>query len=278
VEWYLFLPQVRLPVADIVDRAQHAEASGFDGMAFIDHLEAPGQPEEDIWEAMGIATWVAARTQRLRIGHLVLCDAFRHPAVLAKQAVTLSAATAGRFDLGLGSGSWPAEFTRFDVGQQDLVARVEQLGRHLELITDYWDGGQHPRPAHPIPLILGGSGPRLMKLVAKYADWWNLPANQLDRLPRLAEAAGSARISLQQMIGFAHSDNDPAKVREVSTRRFGHLGTGLVCGDADELVAHFAGLAAQRVERCYVWFADFAAPRSLAEFGETVIKNFPRAV
>lgn len=276
VEWYLFVPQVRLPVADIVDRAQHAEASGFDGIAFIDHLEAPGQPNETIWEAMSIATWAAARTQRLRIGHLVLCDAFRHPAVLAKQAVTLSAASEGRFDLGLGSGSWPAEFTRFDVGQQDPVARVEQLGRHLEVITGYWAGGQDPRPEHPIPLVLGGSGPRLMKLVAKYADWWNLPANQLDRLPRLAQAAGTARISIQQMVGFARSDTDPAKVREVSTRRFGHLGQGLVCGDADELTAHFGALAAARVERFYVWFADFAAPASLTEFGEKVIKNFPK--
>ena len=93
VEWYLFLPQVRLSAADIVERARHAEASGFDGMAFIDHLEAPGLPNESIWEAMGIATWVAAKTERLRIGHLVLCDAFRHPAVLAKQAVTLSDAS-----------------------------------------------------------------------------------------------------------------------------------------------------------------------------------------
>ncbi len=101
-EWYLFLPQVRLSAADIADRARHAEASGFDGIAFIDHLEAPGLPDESIWEAMGVATWVAAKTQRLRIGHLVLCDAFRHPAVLAKQAVTLSEASGGRFELGLG--------------------------------------------------------------------------------------------------------------------------------------------------------------------------------
>ncbi|OBK28314.1 NADP oxidoreductase [Mycobacterium asiaticum] len=278
VEWYLFLPQVRLPVADIVDRAQHAEAAGFDGIAFIDHLEAPGQSDENIWEAMSIADWVAARTQRLRVGHLVLCDAFRHPAVLAKQAVTLSAASEGRFDLGLGSGSWPAEFTKFQVGQQDPVARVEQLGRHLELITQYWAGGQQPTPTHSIPLLLGGSGPRLMKLVARYADWWNLQANHLDRLPRLADAAGSARISVQQMVGFVRADADSNAVREVSTRRFGHLGPGLVCGDATELTAHFAGLAAQRVERFYVWFADFAAPKSLVEFGETVIRNFPNAV
>ena len=277
VEWYLFLPQVRLPVADLVVRARQAEASGFDGLAFIDHLEAPGQPGENIWEAMSIATWVAAKTERLKIGHLVLCDAFRHPAVLAKQAVTLSEASGGRFELGLGAGSWPAEFTRFDVGQQDPVARVEQLERHLELITQYWgdsDKSQAPRPTHPIPLVLGGSGRRVMELVRRYADWWNLQANHLDRLPKLAAAAGTARISIQQMVGFARSGSDPDAVREVSTRRFGHLGPGLVCGTAAELIAHFNGLAAQRVERFYVWFADFAAPDSLAEFGESVIKEF----
>ncbi|WP_445159409.1 LLM class flavin-dependent oxidoreductase [Mycobacterium sp. Dal123C01] len=286
VEWYLFLPQVRLSVGDITERARHAEASGFDGMAFIDHLEAPGLPGESIWEAMAVATWVAAKTERLRIGHLVLCDAFRHPAVLAKQAVTLSDASDGRFDLGLGSGSWPAEFTRFDVGQQDPVARVQQLGRHLALIRQYWgdetkeasdedDAVQLPRRNHPIPLVLGGSGPRIMELVRNYADWWNLQANHIDRLPKLAPAAGSARISVQQMIGFARSGADPDTVREVSTRRFGNLGSGLVCGDADQLTQHFAGLAAQRVERFYVWFADFANPESLHEFGETVIKAFP---
>jgi alkanesulfonate monooxygenase SsuD/methylene tetrahydromethanopterin reductase-like flavin-dependent oxidoreductase (luciferase family) len=283
-EWYLFLPQVRLSVADIAERARYAEASGFDGIAFIDHLEAPGLPDESIWEAMGIATWVAAKTQRLRIGHLVLCDAFRHPAVLAKQAVTLSSASEGRFELGLGAGSWPAEFTRFDVGQQDPVARVEQLGRHLALIRQYWgDGGddaspsQLPHRTHPIPLVLGGSGRRMMELVCKYADWWNLQANHIDRLPRLAPAAGTARLSVQQMVGFVRSGSDPNAVREVSTRRFGHLGSGLVCGDADELIHHFAGLAAQRVERFYVWFADFAVPDSLQEFGESVIKAFPHS-
>src|SRR3984885_5126389 len=284
VEWYLFLPQVRLSAGDITERARHAEASGFDGMAFIDHLEAPGLPGQSIWEAMAVATWVAAKTERLRIGHLVLCDAFRHPAVLAKQAVTLSDASDGRFDLGLGSGSWPVEFTRFDVGQQDPVARVQQLGRHLGLIRQYWGDGsdqdgpvQLPRRNHPIPLVLGGSGPRMMELVRNYADWWNLQANHLDRLPKLAPAAGSARISVQQMIGFVRSGDDPATVREVSTRRFGNLGPGLVCGDADELTGHFSGLAAQRVERFYVWFADFANPDSLHEFGETVIKAFPGA-
>ena len=284
VEWYLFLPQVRLSAADITERAHCAEGSGFDGIAFIDHLEAPGLPDESIWEAMAIATWVAAKTERLRIGHLVLCDAFRHPAVLAKQAVTVSDASSGRFDLGLGSGSWPAELTRFQVGQQDPAARVTQLKHHLELIRQYWgdqepdgEAAQAPRRSHPIPVVLGGTGRRMMDLVRAHADWWNIPANHLDRLADLAPAAGAARVSVQQMVGFVRSDSDHDTVCEVSTRRFGNLGSGLVCGDAGELIGHFAGLADQGVERFYVWFADFAAARSLHEFGEAVIKGFPAA-
>ena len=115
----------------------------------------------------------------------------------------------------------------------------------------------------------------MMGLVRKYADWWNLPANHLDKLAELAPSAGTARVSVQQMVGFVRSGADPNKVREVSTRRFGNLGSGLVCGDADELIDHFARLAGRGVERCYVWFADFAVPDSLHEFGESVIKSFP---
>ncbi|MCV7065206.1 LLM class flavin-dependent oxidoreductase [Mycolicibacterium farcinogenes] len=274
-EWFLFLPQVRLDVGDIVERATVAEACGFDGIAFIDHLEAPGATHQSIWEAMTIATWVAARTERLRIGHLVLCDAFRHPAVLAKQAVTLSEATGGRFELGLGSGSWPQEFERFGVQTGDAAARVRRLGENLQLLRQYWGGDdervQTPRPEHPIPLVLGGTGKRMMDLVRAHADWWNVPSHQLDRLPALLPTVGSARVSLQQMVGFVGRGVDRTAVTERSTRLFGHLGDGLVCGDAVELTRHFAGLAAQGVERFYVWFADFAAPQTISEFAETVI-------
>lgn len=277
-EWYLFLPQVRRPIADIVDRVRVAEASGFDGVAFIDHLEAPATPHETIWEAMSVATWVAAKTDRLRIGHLVLCNAFRHPAVLAKQAVTLASATDGRFDLGIGSGSWPQEFARFAITDQNAAARVAQLDRDLGLIREYWGRGgvtdrtQAPQAPHAIPLVIGGTGPRTMELVRKYADWWNLQANLVDKLPQLLPKAGAARVSVQQMIGLVRHGGDRTKVVEESGRRFGYLGPGLVCGDAGELRDHFAGLAARGVERFYVWFADFAAPASLEEFGESVIR------
>jgi alkanesulfonate monooxygenase SsuD/methylene tetrahydromethanopterin reductase-like flavin-dependent oxidoreductase (luciferase family) len=276
-EWFLFLPQVRLDIPAIVERAHVAEAVGFDGIAFIDHLEAPGTKDRSIWEAMTVATWVAARTERLRIGHLVLCDAFRHPAVLAKQAVTLAAASGGRFELGLGSGSWPREFTRFGLPDaDDAAARVARLGTTLALLQEYWGDGelaQQPPPEHPIPLVLGGTGKKMMELVRGHADWWNIPSHQLDRLPTLLPTVGSARASLQQMVGFVGKGADRDTVAEVSRRRFGYLGDGLVCGDAAELVDHFGRLTEQGVERFYVWFADFAAPGTLAEFAETVIRD-----
>jgi alkanesulfonate monooxygenase SsuD/methylene tetrahydromethanopterin reductase-like flavin-dependent oxidoreductase (luciferase family) len=274
-EWFLFLPQVRLDIPAIVERAHVAEATGFDGIAFIDHLETPGTPDQSIWEAMAVATWVAARTERLRIGHLVLCDAFRHPAVLAKQAVTLSAASNGRFDLGLGWGSWPNEFARFGIEDgDDPPARVARLDRTLTLLEKYWGEGelaQKPAPAHRIPLVLGGTGKKTMGLVRTHADWWNIPSHQLDRLPALLPTVGSARASLQQMVGFVGKGADRQSVIDVSTRRFGYLGDGLVCGDAAELRDHFGRLTEQGIERFYVWFADFAQPGTLAEFAETVI-------
>lgn len=276
-EWFLFLPQIRMGVADIVERARAAEAAGFDGMAFIDHLLAPGAEQQPLWEAMTVATWVAARTERLKIGHLVLCDAFRRPAVLAKQAVTLQEASGGRFELGLGAGSVPGELTGFDITRDKAAARRERLGRTLELLQRYWgepgaDGQfQPPRPSTPIPIVIGGSSAPVLELVRGHATWWNLPVSHLDRLESLKSEVGSARVSVQQMVGFVGREVDADQVRAQSERRFGYLGEGLVVGDAARLAEHFAELTERGVERFYVWFADFAAPRTLAEFGETVI-------
>ena len=130
-EWFLYLPQSRTGLDDLVSRTQLAEQAGFDGIAFLDHLDTPMAPAEPIWEAMTVATWAAARTERLKIGHVVLCDAFRHPAVLAKQATTLAEASGGRFELGLGSGSMPDELAKYDISTAGPRERVAALGDTL---------------------------------------------------------------------------------------------------------------------------------------------------
>ena len=274
-EWFLYVPQSRQGLDDLVARAQAAEAAGFDGIAFLDHLETPMAPTSPIWEAMTVATWVAARTERLKIGHLVLCDAFRHPAVLAKQAVTLAEASGGRFELGLGSGSMPDELAKFALSTASPRERVAALGETLVALKQYWDAdderAQTPTPSQPIPIVLGGVGPRMLDLVRQHADWWNLPATYVDRLPEFLPKIGSAKASVQQMTGFIRRGDDAAAVTEKAQRRFGHFGPGLVCGDAGALANYFRTLETQGAQRIYVWFADFAPPETIAEFGETVI-------
>jgi alkanesulfonate monooxygenase SsuD/methylene tetrahydromethanopterin reductase-like flavin-dependent oxidoreductase (luciferase family) len=281
MEWFLYMSQYRMPVADFVVRSQAAEANGFDGVAFFDHLETPGMPTVPVWEAMAIATWVAAKTARIKVGHTVLCDAFRHPAVLAKQAVTLSEASGGRFELGLGSGSMPKELAKFGLLTGDAAHRTECLDRNLALIKEHWGIGgeservQSPLPTHPIPIVIGGTGPRTLDVVRRHADWWNLPGPLVDKLPELLGSIGSARPSVQQLVGFARRGSDPREVEESSRRRWGHMGPGLVCGTAEELVDYFTGLADQGAQRFYVWFADTAPPEEIEEFGDTVIRAFP---
>ncbi len=280
-QWFLFLPQYRQTMPELVDRARAAEANGFDGIAFLDHLETPMAADQPLWEAMTAATWVAAKTERLRIGHLVLCDAFRHAAVLAKQAVTLAEASEGRFELGLGSGSIPDELTKFDITGDGGTARVARLARTLAMLHECWgldgDRVQAPTPSRPIPILLAGKGPRMLELVRRYADWWNLPATQIDEVPALLPTVAPARASVQQMVTFIRPDADRDAVIDLSRRRFGYLGTGLVCGDAEELRAHFSDLAAQGVQRFYVWFSDFAPTDTIEEFGRSVIASFAGA-
>ena len=92
-----------------------------------------------------------------------------------------------------------------------------------------------------------------------------MPANALVRLPELRDQVGSARVSIQQMVALQLPDGDETAVTRAH-RFFGGLGTGLITGTADQLRSYFAGLAAQGVERVYVWFADQAAISSSRGF------------
>ena len=139
-EFHLFVPQMRLTPNAIVARAVVAEAAGFDGIALMDHLVPPAAEDQPMYEAMTMATWLATRTHRLTISHLVLCDAFRSPAVLARQAVTLDHLSSGRFELALGSGSTPGELSMFGLGGWNLAQRTARLGETLDVLKGLWSG------------------------------------------------------------------------------------------------------------------------------------------
>jgi alkanesulfonate monooxygenase SsuD/methylene tetrahydromethanopterin reductase-like flavin-dependent oxidoreductase (luciferase family) len=286
-EFWLYLPQMRMSFATITERARAAEEAGFDGVALMDHFAPPGLAHHDMYDAMTTAAAIAAGTTRLRIGHLVLCSSFRHPCVLAKEVVSLDHLSGGRFELGIGWGSVPGELARFGLPDEDAATRSARLDECLTILAALFSGtpvdheGMYytlrgamisPRPlAGRVPVVIGGSGPRLtMPLVARYADWWNCPSYAVDRLDELKPLSGKARISSQHPVGLAASVADLHAVTSVAERRFGSWG-GLITGTSGPVTASLAALCARGVERLYLQFSDFAAPETLARFGAEVI-------
>lgn len=182
--------------------AVQAEAAGFDSIWVFDHLllRYPGQPPEGASEAWTVLSALAEATTRVEIGALVMCTAFRSPALLAKMAVTLDEVSNGRLILGLGAGWHEPEFDAIGVS---FASKVDRFADALAIIAPLArDGradfaGDHyratdseilppgPRPGGP-PLLIGSrSGPRMMRLTARYADYWN--TGWMGTAERLAE-------------------------------------------------------------------------------------------
>ncbi|MFM8238563.1 MAG: LLM class flavin-dependent oxidoreductase [Actinomycetota bacterium] len=281
--WFgVYLPQIRMSFEELCDRALAAEAAGFDSVWLMDHLAAPLAPEIDTFEGWTVAAALAARTTRIRIGHLVLCDPFRHPALLAKMAATLDVISGGRLELGIGWGSVPEELRAFGFGDDGPTRRAGRLRETLEILAAMFTGepfdhaGEHydlrgargrPVPVQPrIPVHIGGGGARLtMPLVRDHADWWNCPGYALDRLDELRPLAGTARVSVQHPIGLASGATDREEIAATAHRRFGSWG-GLVTGDADEVAAALAAEVRLGVAGFVCQFSDFGRPETLDRF------------
>lgn len=286
VQFGLFLPQLRMSFVTMEERVRTAEETGFQSVWFMDHIAAPAAPEWDTFEAWTVASAMAVRTETIRLGHLVLCDAFRHPVLLAKMAATLDVISGGRLDLGLGWGSVEQELRDYGFGDDPPAVRSARLGETLEILELMFTGepfdfdGKHfclrgargrPTPLNGrIPIHLGGGGPRLtMPLVARHADWWNCPSYAVDRLHELRLLAGTARVSIQHPIGLAPSRRERDDVEATARKRFGSWG-GLVTGTPDEVASVLAAEAAAGVELFILQFSDFGTPATTALFATEV--------
>jgi alkanesulfonate monooxygenase SsuD/methylene tetrahydromethanopterin reductase-like flavin-dependent oxidoreductase (luciferase family) len=290
LEFWVFLPQMRMTMDQLVARARAAEAAGFAGVASMDHLAPPGAEGSPMFEAMITSAWLASRTEHLRVGSLVLCDSFRHPAVLAREAVSIDHASGGRFELGIGWGSVVDEMRAFGIGSPEAKARLSRLRESLEIIKALWSGEsldyegeyfhlqgaqQQPGPLGQIPIVIGGAGKGTMKLVAAHADWWNVHTHIADQLDEMRPFSGNARCSLQVQVAFVPPETPREEIEATARRRFGLTP---IVGSAAELVDYFGSLYGRGIERVYVWFCDFAAPETLSAFGDAVIGQLGRTV
>ncbi len=174
----------------LVERWQYFERLGFDSVWDCDHFNQPSRPTGPYYEGWTLLAALAARTQRIRVGVLVSCNTFRHPGLLAQEAITVDHISNGRLELGLGAGWFVPEHKRFGiplpapgelVGRfREAVAIVDSLlrkettthdGVYYQLKDAYVRPGpiQKPRP----PLTLGAHKTRMLRICAEYADAWN---------------------------------------------------------------------------------------------------------
>ncbi len=161
-----------------------SEKLGYDAVWLDDHLMYNKWPILEPWTTLSA---LASLTSRIRLGTMVSCNQHRNPALLAKTAATLDVLSNGRLEFGIGAGCQEAEHLAYGFGFPKASVRIESVGEALEVIIRLWTQekatyqGKHytlkdaicePKPLqkpHP-PITVGGSGEKLLKVTAKYAD------------------------------------------------------------------------------------------------------------
>jgi F420-dependent oxidoreductase-like protein len=179
--------------ARTMELARDAETLGFESEWVFDHFHTVPEPLDEItFESFTTLTAMAGVTSRVRLGHMVICNGFRNPALVAKLASTLDVASNGRFELGIGGGWKEDEWLAYGYGFPPTADRLKALRDGLEVITRMLAPGratfegklarvagavnvpkgiQKPRP----PILVGGNGPDVTwRLAAKFADELNL--------------------------------------------------------------------------------------------------------
>lgn len=188
----------------------------FDSVWVDDHLMpwASWQSNDTPYmECLTTIAYFAAAFPRLKFGASVLCQSYRNPGLLAKTAANLQLLTGGRFIFGIGAGWMVEEYEAYNYDFPEPAVRIAQLEEAVQIIRKLWTEapasfeGQHyrlknayaePRPNPSPPMLIGGGGEQLtLRVVAKYADWWNIPggsyetyAHKLQVLRRHCEAVG----------------------------------------------------------------------------------------
>lgn len=187
-------PNAQQPWSELLAEVRHADATGWDGVYVADHFmgDGGGFGAEDVpnLESTATLTALGALTERVRVGPLVLGNTYRHPAVVANWAATLDHITGGRVVLGIGAGWQQNEHDQYGIELPAPGARLSRLDEACSVITALLRDdratfeGRHyrlrdalcePKPVQErLPLLVGGKGDRMLRLVARHADEWNM--------------------------------------------------------------------------------------------------------
>lgn len=298
----IYVPQLAMDWDGLLGRALVVEELGFDSFWMMDHLYPPGLPGVPSFEAWTAATALLGATTRLRVGHMVLCNNFRSPALLGKMATTLDVISGGRLLLGMGSGSVGLEHEQGGFPWGAFGARTRRLEESLEVLTRMFRGepatfegaevSVHdlpnlPAPATPggPPIVVGGSGPRTLDLAARFAAIWNCPTyglaemgRALEELDRACERAGrdpsTIVRSTESVLALAATEADLPAVTAAAERRYGGGGFGLehgFVGTADQVVERLRAQVALGIEHFVFFLHDRGTRETLQLLAEEVV-------
>jgi alkanesulfonate monooxygenase SsuD/methylene tetrahydromethanopterin reductase-like flavin-dependent oxidoreductase (luciferase family) len=199
------LPEVERDVRwpEVRSLATAAEELGFDSVWLGDHMlyRGDGRAERGPWDVWTQLAALAAATERVRLGPLVAATAFHPAGLIARMAASIDEVSGGRFVLGLGTGWNEVEFRAFGLPFDRRVSRFEEAfeivrrllaGERVSLAGRFQhvdDAVLLPPPARRLPLMVGGSGPRLLALtlphVAAWNTWYSPYGNTIDGFARL---------------------------------------------------------------------------------------------
>ncbi|HEU5287539.1 MAG TPA: TIGR03560 family F420-dependent LLM class oxidoreductase [Candidatus Limnocylindria bacterium] len=184
-------PQFGFTYEAIRSIARAAHGAGFTRLWVSDHLLLnAGAVATDCLEAWTVLAALARDTEGIRIGPMVSCQSYRNPALLAKIAAGVDQLSGGRLEFGIGAGWKDVEYRAYGYDFPEAGVRVTQLVETIEICTRLWRDeratyrGKHyrveeavcsPKPKQtPLPIWIGGSKPRVMRIAARHAAWFNM--------------------------------------------------------------------------------------------------------
>lgn len=300
------LPQHGSSWDDVVTVARACDRLGFDSIWAVDHFFGIPDPTQPILEGWTELTALAPITERIRLGHLVLCVSYRHPAVLAKMAATLDHVSSGRFILGMGAGWHQQEYQAYGIPFPPIGTRLKELDESLIIIRKMWseepasffgeqfhieDAYCRPRPVqqpHP-PILVGGTGERvLLRIVAEHATIWNnlgwahrdLP-KKLDVLrghcDHIKRDFDAIEISQQTLGAVAETEADAQAATAAVLAEVPFLAGGrdlIIAGTPDECVARVQKSLDMGITSLILSFGRNPKVEMLELFAERVVAHF----
>jgi F420-dependent oxidoreductase-like protein len=289
IKFGVYIPQ-DVPYSTARYLAQAADQLGFHSLWFIDHLIGASvnvsAPMLECWTLMSA---VAEATERIRLGTMVLCNAFRPPSVVAKMAATLDVVSNGRLEFAIGAGWYEREFRQYGFAFPSAGTRIAQLEEAIEVLKRMWTRDEasfqgtyytidaainNPKPVqkpHP-PLHIGGRGEqRMLPLVARHADVWNVSAgttheeyrHKVEVLEQHCRDLGrdptTIERSRQMIVVLCDPDAERELKMQEAQERFGLFGDMqelAICGSPDECAAQLQDVVALGVTSFVLFLSD----------------------